>query len=398
MKEHRLLKEHINRIRARYQGVGRRRILRDLGKDYGRSRKYLTRLLNQKSTVAVNKNAGRPREYDDTDIWWLQTLWVQMGTMSSKHMKIALPEWLPFFEDPSMPEDVKKKILRMSPTTMDRLLSDYKKSYDRKLRSTTRAPRAKGIMALVPQRALGGGNKSDKPGMMQADCVAHCGDRLWGRFAWTINMTDEVTGWTEQRATLDRLAEDVRAKIHEMKVCLPMRMWWCHTDNGSEFINEVMIKYFDNPNDQVNFTRGRAYKKNDQAHIEQKNFTHVRQIFGYDRIETQELVAMMNDIYSNEFSLLQNFFVPQMKLLSKVRVGSRYRKKFDKPKTPYHRLMNSKWLLTEQKDQLRATYQTINPFNLRKSLEKKLKNFFQRLQELKQKDIPTDQIPVKEAA
>lgn len=213
-------------------------------------------------------------------------------------------------------------------------------------------------------------------------------------------MTDEVSGWTEQRATLDRMAEDIKSKIVEIRLGLPFRMWWFHSDNGCEFLNHTLIQYFDDPRDQVNFTRGRAYKKNDQALIEQKNFTHVRQVFGYERVSTQELVEAMNDIYKNEFSLLQNYFVPQMRLIEKVRVGSRYRKKFDKPKTPYHRLMESKWINSEQKEHLQITYESLNPFELRKSLEKKLNNFFELLKKQTPNgdDHGNTQNNVKEAA
>lgn len=250
----------------------------------------------------------------------------------------------------------------------------------------------KGITQLIPQRPLG--VKANYPGHMQGDTVAHCGDRLWGRHAWTVNLTCEVSGWSAQRAVGEKSAEFVRDAIISIRNELPFLMRGFHCDNGSEFLNEVMLKYFDDPNSGVTFTHGRAYKKNDQAHVEQKNFTHVRQVFGYERIEGAGLVAMMNDVYKNEHYLLQNFFVPQMKLVEKVRVGARYRKKHDKPQTPYRRLMESPRIPRQIKDRLTSLFEGLNPIELQKSLERKLLVFTEAL---KNQNVPTDDA-VKRAA
>jgi len=153
-----------------------------------------------------------------------------------------------------------------------------------------------------------------------------------------------------------------------------------NTDSGSEFINYQFAKYMREDRVQaVDFTRSRPYKKNDQAYVEQKNFTHVRQLFGYERIETQELVLLMNDIYTNYWNPLQNFFIPSTKLLTKVRVGARIKKTFEIPKTPYQRLLDSADMSEERKEALRERYKSLNPFDLRDGLEKKLKEFSERL-------------------
>lgn len=126
----------------------------------------------------------------------------------------------------------------------------------------------------------------------------------------------------------------------------------------------------------VQFTRSRPYKKDDNAHVEQKNWTHVRQLFGYDRFDHQPMVELMNDLYANEWSLLQNYFYPNTKLISKIKINSRYKKHYDKPKTPYQRLMESQEISEHEKERLKAVYLSLNPFELKQRIEQKLKVIF----------------------
>ena len=152
-------------------------------------------------------------------------------------------------------------------------------------------------------------------------------------------------------------------------------------DNGSEFLNYHLITYFsDRPKERrVQFTRSRPYHKNDNAHVEQKNWTHVRQLLGYDRFENKALVALMNNLYRNEYGLLQNYFCPNMKLISKERINSKYIKKYDEPQTPYQRLLACDDISPEFKQKLTTTYLSLNPFKLRKCIEEKLNNVFKQL-------------------
>ncbi|CAL7964359.1 hypothetical protein GAMM_70033 [Gammaproteobacteria bacterium] len=167
-------------------------------------------------------------------------------------------------------------------------------------------------------------------------------------------------------------------QIKDIEKRLPFKLLGFDCDNGSEFLNYHLIRYFGNrPKERmVQFTRSRPYHKDDNAHVEQKNWTHVRQFLGYDRFESKKLVPLMNDLYSNEYNLLQNYFCPNMKLISKKRINAKYYKKYDQPQTPYQRLLASHDIASEAKQNLIATYQLLNPFALRRNIESKLKIIF----------------------
>jgi hypothetical protein len=145
---------------------------------------------------------------------------------------------------------------------------------------------------------------------------------------------------------------------------------------GSEFLNYHLVRYFSNHPQHPSFTRSRPYKKNDNAHVEQKNWSHVRQLFGYDRLDNPKILSLMNELYSNEWSLYQNHFCPTMKLISKQRINSRYRKAYDQPLTPYQRVMSSEFVSNQTKMKLGAIHLSLNPFILKKKIEKKLKVIF----------------------
>jgi hypothetical protein len=373
-----LVCEIVSAMRDRYQSASRKLKTQMLDEgciNFKRSRKGLIRLFNQDPGAPIKSRPGRPAEYDDTVIWWLQTLWLVMGHMNSKAMNQALPQWLPHHPDPDFPKEIKDKILKMSPSTMDRLLSSYKKNYFRKNRSGTRRgsklPRIEIYKHMVPHRPFD--QKVTTAGFMEADTVAHCGGSLSGEFVWTLNMTDHKTGWCEQRAVWHKESEGILSATCNMQSALPFTMWGLHSDCGSEFLNSIFVPYFNSPESQTVYTRGRAYKKNDQAHVEQKNYTHVRQLFGYERMDEKSLVEKMNDIYQNEHRLLMNFFVPQLKLIEKTRVGARYRKKYDTPKTPYQRILECNEISQAVKDSLTSIFAALNPFELKQRREEKMK-------------------------
>ena len=217
-----------------------------------------------------------------------------------------------------------------------------------------------------------------KPGFCEADTVAHCGNSLSGDFAWSLTLTDIFSAWTENRAIWGKGSLGVLEQIRDIEKRLPFTLLGFDCDNGSEFLNYHLIRYFgDRPKSRmVQFSRSRPYHKDDNAHVEQKNWTHVRQLFGYDRFGNKLLVILMNDLYRNEYSLLQNYFCPTMKLISKERINSKYRKKYDFPQTPYQRLLASDYISPETKQKLITTYSSLNPFVLRKNVENKLKAIF----------------------
>ena len=158
---------------------------------------------------------------------------------------------------------------------------------------------------------------------------------------------------------------------------LPFPILGFDCDNGSEFLNHHLIRYYtERPQHPVAFTRSRPYRKNDNAVVEQKNWTHVRQLLGYDRFDKPELVPLINDLYATEWRLYTNFFCPTLKLKDKVKVNSKYRKTYEPAQTPYQRVMASPSVAEETKTQLKALFETLNPFTLRKKIQEKLKHIF----------------------
>jgi hypothetical protein len=199
-------------------------------------------------------------------------------------------------------------------------------------------------------------------------------------------VTDLYSGWTENRAVWTKTGEKVVSVLKEIEDRLPFMLVGMATDNGSEFLNDQVVNYLQQREAPVNMVRRRPYQKNDNAHVEQKNWTHVRQLFGYDRVEEVGLVTLMNEIYRAYWNPLQNYFTPVLKLSSKERVGGRVKKKYDVPKTPYKRLLESTYISEKDKVLLKDAFRAKNPIYLKKEMEKKLKEFFYRVDELKRKN------------
>jgi hypothetical protein len=294
-------------------------------------------------------------------------MWPVMGFMCGKRMKPALQDWIIFF---NFSDEVKKKILRMSAATIDRILKPSR-AFIRRQNNTSTIPIKFHIKQKIPLRDKS--IKVDKLGCIETDTVVHCGDYIWGTFGNTSTATDLYSGWTEARMILGKNAELVCKTLEEIELTLPMLMTHLFFDNGIEYINHALVRTFAERKDKpVAVARGRAGKSNDQCHIEQKNNVFVRQLFGYDRVESLEIIELMNDLYKNEWSLLFNYFYPQMKLVYKDRIGSKCHRKYDEAKTPFCRLMESKQLSLEQEKKLSETKAKLNPVELQQTVQKKL--------------------------
>jgi hypothetical protein len=215
-----------------------------------------------------------------------------------------------------------------------------------------------------------------RPGFLEADTVAHCGDSLAGQFAFTVDCVDIATGWTEQRAVWGKGETGVLEQLRHIEHSLPFPLLGFDCDNGSEFLNHHLLRHFTQRKNPVQFTRSRAYHKDDNAHIEQKNWTHVRQWLGYQRFDNPEVVPLLNDLYTQQWRLFHNFFLPSVKLLAKERIASKTIRRYDSPKTPYHRVMESPLVSPAVKRKLTALFKTLNPFHLRAAMEKRLEKIF----------------------
>lgn len=335
-----------------------------------KSRKHAIAILNGQKEPRQRSPGPKP-VYNQNFVFHLVALWRLMGYMCSKKMVEALPLWIGFYRDPTFNDGISTKLLSVSSATIDRLLKPYRHGPRRGLSATQGTHLLKNQIPIE----LFKGN-IDRPGFCEADTVAHCGDSLEGAYANSLTVTDIKSCWTENRAIWRKDAESVLAQFKDIEQNLPFLMTHISTDNGNEFLNKLFVNYCHNRGGgRLKFTRKRPYKKNDSAHVEQKNWTHVRQLFGYSRVEDPAIVVIMNEIYRAYWSPLMNFFNPVMKLQEKIRIGAKIKKKYDLPKTPYQRLMDCEHVPKHMKDQLTARYRAINPFDLKQRLEKRLDDF-----------------------
>jgi hypothetical protein len=345
------------------------------------SRKHLIRRLNDKEVAMPKKRSGAPQKYvRDLLRPIIRELWIPMQRLSARRMQAALPEWLPYFSKEKCPPHLRPLILAMSASTLGRFLKEIQGSLQTRHGLSTTCP-ARFMKNKVPLFLDTLDKKVDRPGFTQSDTVAHCGDSAAGVFASSLTLTDIFSTWTENRAMLTKKAVLVRALFGEIDRNLPFDFLAVNVDSGSEFINAEMINF--TREKKIAFTRSRPYKKNDNCWVEQKNYTHVRELFGYERITEEHLVRLMNEIYKNYWNPLQNFFLPTFKLKEKIRIGSRIQKKYDKPQTPYQRLIESSHVTEEQKVRLKERKRELDPFKLERGLESNLKTFFTLLKQSK---------------
>ncbi len=369
---------YLEKMRERYKDAPKKvksQILTEFCANSEYTRKHAIRILNRRLEPR-RRNPGPKPKYGPEVTHHLKILWDAMNRMCSKKMKAALPLWLGFYKDCS--QEIKSQLMSMSASTIDSRLNPYR-GPKQKGKSTTRGLKA--MMNKIPLKLLDGEIK--EPGFTEIDTVAHCGDNIAGEYSHSVTMTELLSGWTENAAVWTKDAEQVLKQIEKIEKRLPFKLKGCASDNGSEFMNYGLADYFFKRKEPVDFVRRRAYKKNDNAHVEQKNFTHVRELFGYERFDNFELTVLMNEIYTVYWNPLWNYFMPVLKLISKERHGSKIKKKYDKPQTPCQRLLDSPVVSADVKRQLKHNMKYKNPFFLKRELENKLKIFFQRVEEIK---------------
>ena len=313
---------------------------------------------------------GRKKLYSSRSKEHLVRLWKTMGFICPERMVAALPEWLPHDSHKDLSDEVKTELLRMSVSTIRRFLTEARAELKRKQNTGTRRG-IRTFIATVPIRNLG--EQPTELGHCEIDCVAHCGGSLSGHFAWTLTVTDILSGWTECEAVWAKDAEHIVSALKLIEKRLPFTLKALYADNGSEFMNEEMVVKFAKLGRKIPIQvfRSRPYKKNDQAFVEQKNYTHVRHLFGYGRYDWKKSVGHMNDIYRKEWRALQNYFLPQQRLVEKQRQGSKVRRKMSKAETPYQRLQ--KLLCETSYRELTRDKERTSPFRLRHNQRLKVK-------------------------
>ena len=364
--------EYVKRMQVLYRGAkGRKeksRLLEQMCETLGRSRRQAKRLMRGKEPRLERPFRFRDPIYPEKLIRVLDQVWEAAQYLWSVRLKAALPLWMPWIKERwELSRQEQGQLLAMSPATMDRRLGPYKKKLSHKIYGQTKPGRW--LRQTIPIQTESW--NVPEPGWMEADTVSHSGPSAAGVFAHSLNQVELFSGWVEMEAILGKRAEVVVAAADKMRQRMPFEQKGMDTDCGEEFINYELDRWCHRHG--VKRFRSRPYKKDDQAHIEQKNGTHVRRLIGWDRYDTQEAVGAMNELYRNEWRLLANLFLPSVKLSNKIRVGSRIKRVYGEAKTPLDRLLDSGMGDRVKLDELRRMRGRLDPFELAKAVDRKLK-------------------------
>src|SRR6266568_4818103 len=347
--------EYLRTIHERYQRASKEekhRMLNEFCKVTRYHRKYALRLLNGPRPAARTRARRRRPTYPEAVTRALAFVWKAAGYPWSVRLKALLPLWLPRAQEHlRLPPEVVRQVSRISPRQM----------YGRTKPGTL-------LKHHIPLRT----DRWDvtAPGWAEVDLVAHSGDCATGEFVHSLNLTDIDTTWVESRAVMGKAQVRVRRAVDDIRQSLPFDLKGLDSDNGSEFINNDLYAYCQEKT--IQFTRGRPYKKDDNAHVEQKNWTHVRKLLGYVRYDTPQALEAINSLYRNELRLFQNLFLPSVKLLRKERVGSRTRRHYSRPQTPLDRLLARGLGNPVKVAELKQLRDRLDPFALSQAIDRKL--------------------------
>jgi hypothetical protein len=360
-------RELLEVVRARYLKASKaekQKMLDEFTSATGYHRKYAIRILRNKGQDQ-NHPKRKPRSYKTIYtgevVQALEQIWEIYGHICSKRLQPFLPEAIKVLErckEIKLSEKTKELLLKISSASIDRCLHLIRIKSSHGL-STTKPGSL--LKSQIPVRTFTAWDQ-EQPGFMEIDLVAHCGNTTEGQYLNTLTCTDICTGWTDVTALSHRSQEAVSKAIHLMRQRLPFPLLGIDSDNGSEFINDLLYRYC--LEEKITFTRSRPYRKNDQAHVEQKNWSVVRHTVGYDRWETEQELALLEGIY-DDLRLYINFFQPSFKLIAKERLGNKTIKRYDTAKTPYQRVLEREDMFLETKARLVNLYIQLNPAELR---------------------------------
>jgi len=304
----------------------------------------------------------------------LRAIWEASDRLCSKRLQPFLPEMIRVLRqhgEQQLDASKEAQLCRISPSTIDRLLRPCRKLGGRRGLTTTRPGSL--LKSSIPIRTFADWQEN-KPGFMEIDLVAHCGETTEGFYLNTLCAVDVASGWTECLPVWGKGQERVKTAVHRMRQRLPFPLLGVDSDNGSEFINQCFNAYCRQNN--ITFTRSRAYKKNDSCHVEQKNGNIVRRLVGYDRYTSKAAYQCLGRVYDC-VRLHMNFFQPTMKLMSKTRHGAKANKVYDTARTPYQRLLEAGMFTEAKQQELAATYNGLNPVQLLKQLNSNLEQLWQ---------------------
>ena len=339
----------------------------------GYNRKYAIRLLNgpRPEKERVKRPRGRKPRYGKQVISILAGVWEAAGYPWSVRLKALLPSWMPWIRKRyRLSAKLEKQLLAMSARQMDRRLEKRKRAQKRRIYGRTKPGTL--LKHHIPIKTDSW--DVEVPGFSEVDLVSHSGNSGEGEFAHTLNLTDVHTGWTESQALLGKSEIAVQEALNEIQAGLPFRLLGVDSDNGSEFINWHLKRWCDA--NKIQLTRGRPYKKDDNAHIEQKNWTHVRKLLGWDRYDSRAAVEAINAVYRQELRLWMNLYLPSVKLVKKVRVGSKLRRVYSAAQTPLERVLASGQADLRKVAELKKLRSTLDPFELASRIDRKLDSVY----------------------
>lgn len=372
--------ELIKSYHKRYQRASKKektRIITQIADATGYCRAHIIRAFGKGLQVRKKVTRKRPSRYAHL-YKTLNYVWAASNFLCGKRLKPFLPELIKNLKrnkEIKLSKEDDILIRNISAATIDRLLAPARKGLNLKGRTTTKPGTL--LKHQIPIRTFADWTE-DKPGFLEIDLVAHCGDSVRGEYINTLNMTDIASGWTVSTAFMGRSEQFCVAAIKEIRPFLPFSILGLDSDNGGEFINAHLTHYCER--EHITFTRGRPYKKNDSAHIEQKNWDIIRKMIGYGRFETYKQLDLIKRIESL-LAFYQNYFQPSRKLISKTRIGTKVKKKYDTAQTPAQRLLARKDTPKQTKKMLKDTFRQLNAVALLRDINTLISDLYGTLLE-----------------
>ncbi len=366
------IQEYTEAVRDRFFRACKRdkgKILDEFVNVTGYRRKSAIRLLHRRQQGVPRRRRGRPKKYGSYVVEALKVAWEATDRICSRRLQPFLPEVVRVLRqhgEKVMTAEVEAQLCQMSSSTIDRLLRPYRRLGGRRPFTTTKPGSL--LKNSIPIRTFADWEEN-RSGFLEADLVPHCGESTEGFYLTTLSTVDVASGWSECIGVWGKGQDRVKAAVHRIRQRLPFPMLGLDSDNGGEFTNQHLYNYC--RNERITFTRSRSYKKNDSCHVEQKNWSVVRRLIGYDRYNSRAALEALNRIY-NLPRLYVNFFQPVMKLVSKTRHGAKVHKVYDIARTPYQRLLESGVLTEAKKQELAATYHGLDLVLLLKRINESL--------------------------
>jgi hypothetical protein len=366
--------EVLKKLRRRYESAGqehKRKLLDQAQELLGYHRKAAIRALRAPRVERGPRIiTGRPVTYEPGRLLpWLRPIWQASDYACGRRLVAMLPEWIPAYEqhERRLPGEVREKLLAISGRSLDRLLEPLR------VQGAGRSLTRPGTLLRHQIPIRGSVWEEGKAGWLEVDTVALCGGSVAGEFVWMVDGVDYTTTWVELRAMWGRGQAGTLAALRDMEAGLPFPLLGLDSDNGGEFLNYHVLRWLQKRPRPVYMTRSRPYKKDDNAHVEQKNWTHIRQCFGYERHDNPEVVEPINALVKGAYGQLLNYFHANLKLQRKERKGGRVRRIYGAAQTPLARVLASSQVSAQTKERLQQEKARLNPFALKQAVDRSLK-------------------------